>query len=127
MIVDNFDILFYNLNEAREFQILRLLFYYFGFKPLCGVVKYVFCFAALMQQIYEDWREKNVQVCVKKTAYADSGHYRRDVHCVFHLNLSPGDPAAIILGDQASAEALAMEEGGAGTSTTLCWSVTDII
>ena len=25
MIVDNFDILFYNLNEAREFQILRLL------------------------------------------------------------------------------------------------------
>ena len=60
MIVDNFDILFYNLNEAREFQILRLLFYYFGFKPLCGVVKYVFCFAALMQQIYEDWREKNV-------------------------------------------------------------------
>mgnify|MGYP000967338652 FL=1 len=54
MIVDNFDILFYNLNEAREFQILRLLFYYFGFKPLCGVVKYVFCFAALMQQIYED-------------------------------------------------------------------------
>ena len=36
MIVDNYDILFYNLNEAREFQILRLLFYYFGFKPLWG-------------------------------------------------------------------------------------------
>ena len=36
MIVDNFDILFYNLNEAREFQILRLLFYYFGFKTPVG-------------------------------------------------------------------------------------------
>ena len=92
MIVDNFDILFYNLNEAREFQILRLLFYYFGFKPLCGVVKYVFCFAALMQQIYEDWREKNVQVGVKKTAYADSGYYRRDVHCVFHSEPVTGRP-----------------------------------
>ena len=37
----------------------------------------------------------------------------------FILNLSPGDPAAIILGDQASAEALAMKREELGLNDPL--------
>ena len=37
----------------------------------------------------------------------------------FILNLSPGDPAAIILGDQASAEALAMKRKELGLDDPL--------
>ena len=92
MIADNFDILFYNLNEAREFQILRLLLLFWFQTPVRGCEICILASAALMQQIYEDWREKMYKVCVKKTAYADSGHYRRDVHCVFILNPVTGRP-----------------------------------
>ena len=60
---------------------------------------------------------------VLKTAYADSGHHQRDVHCVFILNLSPGDPA-IILGDRHPSRGTGHERKELGLDDPLV--VTDI-
>mgnify|MGYP000158183477 CR=1 FL=1 len=56
---------------------------------------------------------------LKKTAYADSGYYRRDVHCVFHSEPVTGRPGGNHPGRPGISRGAGHEEGGAGTQRPL--------